>query len=398
MRKAFESIDTDGNGSIDREEFLAYVRRQPNVSEDVAMEAFRAFDEDGNLSLSFDEFVHVLETSNAKRSWADQRRNAIQVIEKTRVSRKNLRRLSHFDIIAGDSDWDHDAMEALRRRVYFQTNCCTVCLDRFACCEDRCTEMRPGCEALGNAIGIVGFSLPCFDETDDGVPPFCQDPRCPLNHRNKYTNDSKLCHMWGNIGWKYFDRNRKFFMGFATLVTIFTIFVTSLGAFSLSTDSGVIQTTYWAKAHVYDSNSSALVEVAYLGLNTIVQVSCTATDRVSDPDNPYKRSCISKETSTVDLGWIMSPISRDSCVETAIMNSGTSAVGTAFCKTCRESVIAMQFGAFVSCVSLIFALLGTMNRMRFSSDAPVQKLLGAVTDTFGACILGWTGGGSSRCT
>ena len=47
----------------------------------------------------------------------------------------------------------------------------------------------------------------------------------------------------------------------------------------------------------------------------------------------------------------------------------------------------LQLGAFLSCASLIFALLGTMNRMRYSADAPVQKLLGCVTDTWGAGSL-----------
>ena len=52
-----------------------------------------------------------------------------------------------------------------------------------------------------------------------------------------------------------------------------------------------------------------------------------------------------------------------------------------------DSAVGLQFGAFLSCVSLIFALLGTMNRMRYSADAPVQKLLGCVTDTWGAGSL-----------
>ena len=37
---------------------------------------------------------------------------------------------------------------------------------------------------------------------------------------------------------------------------------------------------------------------------------------------------------------------------------------------------------------MIFAMIGAMNRMRFSSDAPQQKILGCVTDTFGAISLG----------
>lgn len=46
------------------------------------------------------------------------------------------------------------------------------------------------------------------------------------------------------------------------------------------------------------------------------------------------------------------------------------------------------FTALSSCVPMIFAMIGAMNRMRFSSDAPQQKILGCVTDTFGAISLG----------
>ena len=34
----------------------------------------------------------------------------------------------------------------------------------------------------------VKCTLPCWDEKDDGIPPFCRHPLCPLDHRNKYLN------------------------------------------------------------------------------------------------------------------------------------------------------------------------------------------------------------------
>ena len=36
---------------------------------------------------------------------------------------------------------------------------------------------------------------------------------------------------------------------------------------------------------------------------------------------------------------------------------------------------------------MIFAMIGAMNRMKFSSDCPQQKILGCVTDTMGAVTL-----------
>lgn len=32
----------------------------------------------------------------------------------------------------------------------------------------------------------VKCDLPCFDEEDDGIPPFCRHELCPLDHRNKW--------------------------------------------------------------------------------------------------------------------------------------------------------------------------------------------------------------------
>ena len=50
---------------------------------------------------------------------------------------------------------------------------------------------------------------------------------------------------------------------------------------------------------------------------------------------------------------------------------------------CRDFSSGALFSIFLTCVTLIFALLGTMNRMKFSSDANIQKALGMVTDTIG---------------
>ena len=62
----------------------------------------------------------------------------------------------------------------------------------------------------------------------------------------------------------------------------------------------------------------------------------------------------------------------------------------ALLKSCADSAQASALGALLSCVTLVFALIGTMNRMRFSSDANVQKALGLITDTWGAFCLCFT--------
>lgn len=53
---------------------------------------------------------------------------------------------------------------------------------------------------------------------------------------------------------------------------------------------------------------------------------------------------------------------------------------------CRSMAASAAFGAFTTCATLLFALIGTVNRMKFSSDANIQKALGMVTDLFCAFI------------
>jgi hypothetical protein len=58
-------------------------------------------------------------------------------------------------------------------------------------------------------------------------------------------------------------------------------------------------------------------------------------------------------------------------------------------QTCRDSALGNEVGSFTTCATLLFAAIGVMNRMRFSSDAPIQKLLGMVR----ARVLVWVGFG-----
>lgn len=61
--------------------------------------------------------------------------------------------------------------------------------------------------------------LPCYDETDDGVPPCCRgedpSPWMVFNPKNPYTSDNLLCISFGNVGFKFFDNNRSVYIGFA---------------------------------------------------------------------------------------------------------------------------------------------------------------------------------------
>jgi len=58
-----------------------------------------------------------------------------------------------------------------------------------------------------------------------------------------------------------------------------------------------------------------------------------------------------------------------------------------FCGNCRNVAVNNIPAAFFSCATLCFALYGCINRMKFISDCPVQKILGCITDTWGTISL-----------
>ena len=83
-------------------------------------------------------------------------------------------------------------------------------------------------------------------------------------------------------------------------------------------------------------------------------------------------------------------LDTDLIVGTLPGNKREDPMRQALLKSCADSAQASALGALLSCVTLVFALIGTMNRMRFSSDANVQKALGLITDTWGAFCLCFT--------
>ncbi|KAH8097865.1 endonuclease [Aureococcus anophagefferens] len=213
-----------------------------------------------------------------------------------------------------------------------------------------------------NARGCVA---PCWDETDNGIPDVCLERKwCPFNPDNPVTNDNFVCLVFGNIGFPYFDRRRKVYMGVAMWSTLLAMFVTAFGALSLSTDPDVVRTSYWAKLETWNATSRETTHY-YLGLRSIVTV-------YDGGDETTDRLEIDYMVGRIPGSRNVDPM-REELLE-----------------SCADSAAGNQIGALLSCVTLIFALLGTINRMKFSSDANVQKALGLVTDTWGALTLSYT--------
>ena len=150
-------------------------------------------------------------------------------------------------------------------------------------------------------------------------------------------------------------------MGLAMWSTLFAMFVTAVGALSLSTDKDIVRSTYWV--YVEATNSTERTRY-FLGLRSIVYV---------------QGGDVRSERLDTDL-----------IVGTLPGNKREDPMRQALLKSCADSAQASALGALLSCVTFIFALIGTMNRMRFSSDANVQKALGLITDTWGAFCLCFT--------
>lgn len=205
--------------------------------------------------------------------------------------------------------------------------------------------------------------LPCWDESDDGVPPPCKGP-APVpwwkvfNPHNRYTNDNLIMISFGNVGFKYFDERRQYWMGAAMWSTLLSIGFTVTGCFALSTNTSIVKNTHWVYVEAKDTSLGEQFLV-YVGLRSLVFVSepCTVLqcERTSFPFDGAD-------------AW------PNTFVETAMADCRTVADGTAF-------------GAFTTCATLLFALMGTQNRMKFSSDANIQKALGMITDLCGFISL-----------
>ena len=197
----------------------------------------------------------------------------------------------------------------------------------------------------------------------DGVPFFCKHWICPLNHENVLFNQNKYMKALGDIGYPYFDVNRKFFFGVASFVTFLSMIVTTYGCFALSTDRSVIQRTYWTGGSGHNVTSGKNFAV-YIGLRSVEFVDCDFTAGY----NSYEKYCDRRAVQWTD----------DGC------SSGL--IGEA-CAACESTATTMWSTAFFSCAGLILSFLGAQTRMRIVGDVPVQKLVGMGSETWNVITL-----------
>ena len=221
-----------------------------------------------------------------------------------------------------------------------------------------CTDTR----CCGNECWV----LPCYDEADDGIPPCCRG-NAPVawwkvfNHNNRLTNDNIFCIAFGNIGFPYFDRRRKLFMGIAMWSTFVSIFFTIWGTAALSDNSAVVSKTFWTYVGCKNHTSGDVFAV---------QVALTSMVYVFD--------CSVGIGNTINCEKEVLHYHENTGYPNLFLRDGI--------RECRDTTFVSSFNVFTTCVTLGFALIGCMNRMKYRSDANIQKALGMITDFCG--VLG----------
>jgi len=208
--------------------------------------------------------------------------------------------------------------------------------------------------------------LPCWDETDDGVPPPCKgDPAIwkIFNPLHPITNHSILCYKFGNVGWPSMDQHRKFYMGLAMWSTLLTMLVTAYGCLALSTDNDIVLKTYWSHASIHDKNDGSGWQ-AFMGLRSAVFIHDT-------PEGDHEQYTVLYDSSGSNFPESF-PVIKEEVLD------------------CQAMSTSYALGSFITCFTLIFGLQGVMARMRFSADANIQKTLGCFADSFGVLSLSYT--------
>ena len=120
----------------------------------------------------------------------------------------------------------------------------------------------------------------CWDETDDGVPPFCrtmaghEDEPVQwwkvFNGDNGCTNRSTACWLFGTIGFKVLDKRRRVFMGIAMWTTLISMLFTFVGALAYSTNHNLLYTVRWFEYSIVNTTNPDASIVAYMGLRSIM--------------------------------------------------------------------------------------------------------------------------------
>jgi hypothetical protein len=230
----------------------------------------------------------------------------------------------------------------------------------------------------------------CHDETDDGVPFFCKDKSsiyCPLHPLNPLLSANKYCLMFGNVGFPHFDRNRRHYQGFALGWTILAFFFTMFGALGTLNEENLLRISFWSWGRTYKqlikTSSTDDYSEIFIGLRGFLARSCVFTNFTSphtDTSGGLPFNCSTEIYPWVDeRAFTFDETDTDVAEELAYQKDMFG--------RCNVACLGTWGGAVLSCFTMIFAMIGASNRMRFFADSPQQKLLGCIPDTIGSVTL-----------
>jgi hypothetical protein len=134
-------------------------------------------------------------------------------------------------------------------------------------------------------------------------------------------------------------------MGAAMWSTLISMFFTVAGCFALSANINIVKDTNWVFVETKNQATGQHFR-SYLGLRSLVYESepCDVLG-CTEVSFEYKNDVDDPEGSSDDIEW------PNEFLEHALAE-------------CRAMTFSTAFGAFVTCVTLVFALVGTINRMR----------------------------------
>jgi len=171
-------------------------------------------------------------------------------------------------------------------------------------------------------------------------------------------------------------------------VTVASLLITGFGFFSVTTNVDLLRWTCWTRASVrYDADGGY---VFFMGLRAVVTKVCHKTsstwsykwdDCTSDVKlwSDFSAGCSDVNSSTVaEYGEFETDVAK--------INPGAF-FGCDYVNTCRDTAQSNQFGAFMTFVTLIFAIIGCMTRIKRVADSNIQKVIGCIPDTLGVFTL-----------
>ena len=223
---------------------------------------------------------------------------------------------------------------------------------------------------------------PCCDEENDGIPKLCLTSKyCPFHPLQPWFAQSTFARMFGNIGLPHFDKKRRKWMGFAFGWTVVSFLFTVYGCLAVFNSYDLIRVSYWASGVSYSGIMPVKGEdfsAVYLGLSGYVFTVCNATTNITFGVDDFAKERPELSRNVVD---------DYECYENYQHSWGEKGIDQDWSGTCQKACKDTLSTAIMSCIPMIFAMFGAINRMRFVSDCPQQKILGCITDSFGAFSL-----------